>query len=342
MFASLFVSACDQKEEDKGIDGDQGINPELLSFRFETKEPELNPEPELEYAVDEVTLDDEAKEFLHYDFGSVEDIEKRISVESLRQKRAKGGAMILSAKSRIRSELEEYQAPQYRLKDKDYSRDNTAQNISTLPVDRFRVITTDKKIPGILEDSINSKIPDVFTVAVERHVFGSDGRAPLLPKGTKIMCKYESLSRVGDSRLVATCSRALRPDGAQIMLSDAASVGDLSGKRGLVGEVDNKNFERYAGAFGVSLISAATAGVVSMDNSTFAKTASISAALSAGQLSARILDENIDIEPVMTVAAGSKIVIKPLTDIWIRKPELLQGDHDEFNEETTGGKNEKK
>lgn len=330
MLASvLMLSGCDDKSKEE-IDGfeRQGIDPDHLGFRYEKP---VDVEPEFEVLEDvfipqlEEDIELTAPEF---EDEEEDEIKKRELIESVRQLRASSEPMIMSA--RINSfhhdgNAGEYVSPKYRIKDTDYSRDKMPKNISSLPVDRSRAITAEKIIPVILEREINSQIPGRFVAIVESHVFGSDGRAPLLPKGARIICHYESLAKVGDTRLQASCERIIRPDGAHVLISNP-DVGDQVGRQGLVGRIDNKNFERYGAAFAVSLISAATAGAFSLSDSTFAKTAAVSAALSAGQLSAKIIDENIDISPVTTVPAGSKMIISPYDDIWIRRPEIMNNE----------------
>lgn len=329
----LFLSACDDNSDAKSES--TSISPAAIEFRF--VKPELEPSEEIKKnepvsnTEESLTLDQLATP--EFDYKEIKECADHQSVEKIRQSRANGKPLIISTHPGSNPGPKKLQDPRYRLNDPDYSRDNMGKDISTLMVDRHRALTADRRIPAILENSINSQIPGPFIAIVDSHVFGTNGRAPLFPKGTRIICEYESLVRVGDTRLPASCSRAIRPDGAEVVLTGAIAA-DQIGKIGLVGMVDNRNFERYAGAFGVSLISAATAGVVSLDDSTFAKTAAIGAALSAGQLSAKILDENIDIQPIMTIAAGSRILIIPKTDVWLRKPELIQADEEETNQET--------
>jgi type IV secretion system protein VirB10 len=137
----------------------------------------------------------------------------------------------------------------WRLKDPDYQqRDPKApEDRSTLPVDRYRVITADRYIGAVLENSVNSQIPGRIIAIVERNIYGADGRLALLPKGTRIICSYQSLAKVGDTRLNVGCSRAIRPDGASVMLTDAQGA-DQMARTGLVGDVDIRMWERYGSA----------------------------------------------------------------------------------------------
>lgn len=213
--------------------------------------------------------------------------------------------------------------PVFSLKDEDYSSLGLDRDESSLPVDRFRMITADRYITAVLENSINSQIPGRFIAIVERHIFGADGRIPLLPKGTRIICNYEALAKVGDSRLPSYCTRAIRPDGASVVLTDAQAA-DQVARIGLIGEVDNRIWERYGSAFIVASISALAAigGELSDERVVGAGTSALSENL--GQVTAKVLEQTLDLAPVVTVAAGSRIQVIPAADIWIRTPREIR------------------
>jgi len=213
-------------------------------------------------------------------------------------------------------------APAWRLQDKDYARDGLERDESTLPVDRHRVITADRYITAILENAINSQVPGRFIALVERNIYGADGRLALLPKGSRIICAYESLAKVGDTRLRSTCARALRPDGASILLTEAEAA-DQVARTGLIGEVDNRVWERYGGAFIISAVSAlASLGSAASDNRQL-QGGALALSQNLGQATAQLLEQTVDLAPVVTVAAGSRIQIIPAADIWLREAERI-------------------
>lgn len=215
--------------------------------------------------------------------------------------------------------------PGWRLKDDDYSRDNLPEDRSTLPVDRFRVLTADRYIGAVLENAVNSQIPGRVIAVVERHVFGADGRIPLLPKGTRIICDYETLAKVGDTRLPVTCSRALRPDGASVLLTDAQGA-DQMARTGFIGTVDNRIWERYGTAMIVSVLSAVSSLGATASNDQNAARGGNALSQNLGQVTAKVLEQSVDLAPVVEIPAGSKIQIIPRVDIWMRRPELRTAD----------------
>ncbi len=218
-------------------------------------------------------------------------------------------------------------------KDQDYTPIGFAPTISTLPVDRSRLVTADKYIPAVLENTINSQLPGGRIVGVvENHVYGGDGRFILIPAGSRAIGVYESLSRQGDTRLKASFVRVMRPDGAAIAI-EGDPAADPMGRLGLIGDVDNRYFDRFAGPLLISLINAigtyATAPetIITSDG---AGNVSTSQTLSAEEqayqnfatdlsyVSQRLVEENLNLAPIITVPGGTRFYIMPTRDIMLQ------------------------
>jgi len=220
-----------------------------------------------------------------------------------------------------------------RMTDKDYSREETPRVDSSLPVDRHRWITADNIINAVLVTPINSQIPGIVRAVVDSNVYGSDGRLILIPKGSVALGKYESLSKQGDSRLNVQWFRILRPDGAQIWNDeDPYFIGqDLAGRTGLIGTVDNRIWERYGAAFITSLISAAASTTVALSDSQGLNNAGNNLSQSLAQVTAKVLDQNLNLAPIITIDAGSLITIALTKDVYMRDP-IYPNDEDEKQE----------
>lgn len=326
------LAGCDESEETAAVQDVPKVRPDLLEFA-PSPPPPPPPEPEPVVlppapVVREVAPPpppppppEPAPEVVLVPppFEPPREAEFAAELQALRRARAASAAQIVREAAAPPGPSEPPEA-EWLLKDEDYSRDDLDEDISTLPVDRFRVITADRYITAVLENSVNSQIPGRFIALVERHVYGADGRIPLLPKGTRIICTYEELARQGDTRLPGACTRAIRPDGASILLTGAEAA-DQVARTGLVGEVDNRTWERYGTAITVSVISALAAAGGGLADNPLAEAGSVSLSQNLGQVTAKVLEQAVDLAPIVTVAAGSRIQIIPSTDIWIRKPE---------------------
>ena len=212
--------------------------------------------------------------------------------------------------------------PQQWALDKDYQQWDDArfdESRSTLPVDRSRILTADMRIPAILEDAVNSQVGGRMIALVERDVYSPNGKHILLPAYTKIICHYTPLEAVGQSRLAVNCSRLIRPDGLSIALKDSHAA-DQAGRMGLIGDVDQRLWERYGAAFIVAGISALTqAGANVAKNQTINATAN-QLSQNIGQITADVMEQTLDLAPILSIPAGAHIQIIPAVDLVLRHP----------------------
>lgn len=189
----------------------------------------------------------------------------------------------------------------------------------TYPVDRDWVLTEDRYISGILETEINSSLGGRVVLVVDRPVFTAKGWTVILPQYTKVVCEYQPLTKVSDTRLSLRCVRAIRPDGGSVLLTEANGT-DAMGRSGLVGDIDYRTTEKYGSAFMMSVISSLASAGSRVSGSPLIQEGSISLSQNLGEVTARMIEQNIDLAPVITIEAGTRVHIRPQTDIWLRRP----------------------
>lgn len=202
--------------------------------------------------------------------------------------------------------------------DKDFSSQGIEKDESTFPVDLSRVVTADRTIPCILIDQINSQLEGRVSCTVERNVFGFHGRNILIPAGTKIMGSHGTLKKVGDERFNITWTRLLRPDGAHVKLTDAYAS-DAIGGTGVPGHVNRRNWEKYGGAILTSTVSVLAQMSIPSEGTNISNSVFESFSTDLGRVTAAMLNENINIKPYSVVPAGTRILVKPTTDIWLKQ-----------------------
>ena len=195
----------------------------------------------------------------------------------------------------------------------------TLEDKFTYPVDRKWVLTADRYISGILETEISSSIPGTVILVVDRPVFAAEGWNIIFPQYTKVICEYQSLNKVSDSRLSLKCTRAIRPDGASLLFTEAHGT-DPMGRNGLVGDIDYRTVEKYGTAFIMAGISALAGAGSSVSSNPIAQQGAVSLSQNLGQVTAKVIDQYIDLAPVITIAAGTRVHIRPQTDVWLRQP----------------------
>ncbi len=216
-----------------------------------------------------------------------------------------------------------------RLQDPDYQQWEDAsfeESRSTLPVDRSRILTADMRIPAILEDSVNSQVGGRMIAIVERDILTPNGKYVLIPAYSRIICNYESLSEIGQTRLPVQCKRLIRRDGVSVALKES-NAADQSGRTGLIGDLDQRVWERYGAAF---LISATASLAQAGSYANQARSQSTLSQLLTGasdefshnlsEVTSQVIEQNINLAPILTIPPGSHIQIIPSTDIVLRHP----------------------
>ena len=195
----------------------------------------------------------------------------------------------------------------------------TLEDKFTYPVDRRWVLTADRYISGILETEINSEVPGRVTLVTHRPIFAAEGWTVIFPQYTKIICEYQSLKKVSDKRLTLKCLRAIRPDGSSLLFTQAYGT-DAMGRNGLVGDIDYRTAERYGSAFVLAGIASLAGAGTNVSSNPIVAQGAQNLSQNMGEVTAKVLDQNIDLAPLLTIEKGTLIHIRPQTDIWLREP----------------------
>ena len=227
-----------------------------------------------------------------------------------------------------REDFEEIQQPQDKPEPEElYAKDphyrqwdqRTLEDKFTYPVDRRWVLTADRYISGILETEINSEVPGRVTIITHRPIFAAEGWVVIFPQYTKIICEYQSLKKVSDKRLTLKCLRAIRPDGSSLLFTQAYGT-DAMGRNGLVGDIDYRTAERYGSAFVLAGIASLAGAGTNISSNPIVAQGAQNLSQNMGEVTAKVLDQNIDLAPLLTIEKGTLIHIRPQTDIWLREP----------------------
>ncbi|MEP3246723.1 MAG: TrbI/VirB10 family protein [Sneathiella sp.] len=205
------------------------------------------------------------------------------------------------------------------------------------PVNNEWIVTADRYITGILETGINSQLDSedggTAIIQTSEDVFGYHGRNILIPKGSRMICDYGSPKKQGSTRLALECKRILMGETRAEIFDLQATVGNQQGHAGITGEVDNRWWEKYGSAVLLSTISATVQGVASIasntagsDSGTNASAAQESAAQLSerfGEISASVLEQTVNLAPVIRIMQGTRVQIRPRFD-WYIKPQASQ------------------
>lgn len=189
----------------------------------------------------------------------------------------------------------------------------------TYPIDMQRVIIRGHIINVVLMQDLRSELPSKTVKAmVDEDIYGFHGRKILIPKGSIFLGSYEPLEGPGATRLGVTWDRFITPDGINGVFN--TETAGPSGISGMTGDVDRRWADRFAFPL---LTTAALVGLSSVTNNN-GENNSTSQAFNSGAnelsaVNAQVIEESLDIAPVVTISKGSRMVLSPLADMFFKE-----------------------
>lgn len=203
-----------------------------------------------------------------------------------------------------------------------YNKHNLVKPISPYEIQAGTII------PAELITGINTSLPGDVVAQIQQDIFDTmTGRFLLIPKGSKLLGKYDSQIAYGQERVLIVFYRVIRPDGSSILLSKAAGA-DLLGQSGMQGNVNN-HWAKVIGAATLSTLLSVGAGVASDNvgtNNTYYRSASQNAALGAASgvssTGQQLTNQAINIQPTLTIPVGHQF------NIIVNKDMILEPYHE--------------
>ena len=114
------------------------------------------------------------------------------------------------------------------------------------------MITEGTVIAGVLETAINSTLPGMVRAVNAADVYSHDGSQLLIPKGSRLVGRYQADIRRGQVRVFVLWTRIIRADGLSILINSPGT--DPLGRAGLDGDVDSHFFQIFGAAILLSVI----------------------------------------------------------------------------------------
>ena len=175
-------------------------------------------------------------------------------------------------------------------------------------------ITEGTVIPGVLETAINSDLPGLVRGINSADVYSHDGSQLLIPKGSRLVGRYQSDTRRGQVRIFIMWTRIIRADGLSILINSPGT--DPLGRAGLEGDVDTHFFQIFGAAILFSIIDGGLDVAVEMarrqgDNST----AVIQRDRGMNRAAEMALEDSIRIQPTIHIDQGTRISILVARDL---------------------------
>ena len=174
------------------------------------------------------------------------------------------------------------------------------------PVSKFE-LKAGSVIPGALVTAINTDLPGEVIGQVTENVYDSvSGNYLLIPQGSRLLGKYQSLVNNGQNRALLVWQRLIYPNGNSIIL-DGMPGTDQIGQAGLADKVDY-HFDKLAEAtalstaiaYGGNLARNPQGGNGYGNQDVVGDTV----AQEANRIGNKIIDRQLDLQPTITIRSG--------------------------------------
>lgn len=178
-------------------------------------------------------------------------------------------------------------------------------------------------IPASLVTGLNSDLPGATIGQVTENVYDTvTGEHLLIPQGTRIVGKYDSVVAFGQKRALVIWTRLILPNGNSIVIENLPAT-DVAGYAGLEDQVDFHTWQLLKGVALATLIGVGTQLSIGNDESDLVKALRESTQQTTNRAGQRLVERELDVQPTITVRPGwplrvivsKDLVLKPYQDV---------------------------
>jgi type IV secretion system protein VirB10 len=159
-------------------------------------------------------------------------------------------------------------------------------------------------IPASLITGLNSDLPGATIAQVTENVYDTvTGEFLLIPQGTRLVGKYDSVVAYGQKRALLVWTRIILPNGNSIVLDNLPAT-DVAGYAGLEDEVDMHTWQLLKGIGMATLLGVGTQLTLGNDEGDLVKALRESVQQTTNRAGQRIVERELDVQPTITVRPG--------------------------------------
>ncbi|HEV7290384.1 TrbI/VirB10 family protein [Sphingomonas sp.] len=172
-------------------------------------------------------------------------------------------------------------------------------------------------IAASLITGLNSDLPGLVTAQVTQNVHDSvTGQTVLIPQGSRLIGRYDSVVAFGQSRALVVWQRILLPDGASMRIDNVPAT-DTQGYAGLADRVDRHTWQLLKGVALSTLLGVGTE-LSFTGESDLVEAIRESAQQSGARAGDQLVGRNLDIQPTIRVRPGWPLRVVVHKDIVLR------------------------
>jgi len=180
-------------------------------------------------------------------------------------------------------------------------------------------------IPASLVTGLNSDLPGFVIGQVTENVYDTvTGRYLLVPQGTKVIGKYDSVVAFGQKRALVIWQRLIRPDGSSLVIDNLPAT-DEGGYAGLEDQVDYHTWSLLKGVALASLLGVGSQLTIGNSQNDLISALQQSAIKNTDQAGQQFVQRQLDVQPTLTVRPGWPLRIIVHKDLVLEPyPQILR------------------
>lgn len=181
-------------------------------------------------------------------------------------------------------------------------------------------------IPASLVTGLNSDLPGSAIAQVTENVYDTvTGDYLLIPQGTKLIGKYDSVIAHGQKRALVIWSRLILPNGNSIVI-DNLPASDVAGYSGLEDQVDLHTFQLLKGIALATMLGVGTQLTLGNDEGDLVKALRESVQQTTNRAGQRIVERELDVQPTITIRPGWPMRVIVSKDLVLKPYEFATAD----------------
>ncbi len=171
------------------------------------------------------------------------------------------------------------------------------------PASRWQ-LSAGSVIAASLVTGLNSDLPGMVVAQVTENAYDSaTGRTVLIPRGARLIGRYDSVVAFGQSRALLVWQRIVLPDGSSVQLDNLPAT-DTAGYAGVADRVDYHTWRLLRGIGLSTLLGVGTQLTFGSNEADLVRALRESAQSNGDRAGQRIVERNLDIQPTIRVRPG--------------------------------------
>lgn len=169
-------------------------------------------------------------------------------------------------------------------------------------------------IAASLITGLNSDLPGMVTAQVTQNTYDTvTGRILLVPQGSRLIGKYDSVVAFGQKRALVIWQRLILPDGGSVRLDNMPAT-DASGYAGLSDKVDFHTWTLLKGVAIATMLGVGSELTIDGE-SDLVEAIRESAQSNVSRAGDQITQRNLDIQPTITIRPGAPVRVLVTRDL---------------------------